>query len=732
QDPAFDRAYRVVVDDLGGLPHIRNGAQSGWLRQQATFEAYTTIISHLHALMLVPAAIDGDAELGRTVQALADAARAKEYMAQIRGLLYVAGLAGSASTAELGRIADVRAQYQAAIERFRADATAGQLASWDATVSGQAVRNASRLEQEVLANLRDQVPGVDAQQWWQASTTQLELMRKAEEQILDLAVVAAEARSGDQRRTTQWVTLGSVLLLLVALSTSLLVGRAMVQTLHSLRNQALDVAQRKLPEVIEHLRTTSARSGRLAVDPIAIQSGDEVGEVAEAFTAVHRSAVRLAADQAMMRHNVHAIYVNLARRSQSLVERQLQLLDTLEGSETDPDQLANLFRLDHLATRMRRNDDNLLVLAGGDTTRRWTAPVPLSAVVLAAAAEIEHYTRVRHDITDDIHVVGHAVADLVHLLAELLENATQFSPPETSVTVLGWATEDSAVLTIEDEGMGMSADAVAAANQQVAAPTSIDVAATERMGLVVVGHLARRLGIDVKIRSVSPGVLVNVALPAAILVEPPSEPDAGEPGPTAWLRSERGPTVRATSPDDDSAKPDPGAAAGSAGTGSTALVPVTASMPRRALPTRAEDVLNGQVTSRSSIWWSRTGASTAAAAPPPAPVERPVPEQTSAGLPVRVPMAALPALSSTDGPIAGAAPAGGPATPGPVRLDLAAAPTGAGPASVPGPAGAAGPGRTFAANQVEPDPEATATMLSAFYGGVHRAATEDDGLQAVK
>ena len=184
---------------------------------------------------------------------------------------------------------------------------------------------------------------------------------------------------------------------------------------------------------------------------------DEIGEVAEAFVAVHRSAVSVAVEQAPMRRTVNAMFVNLARRSQVLVERQLELLDELEREESDPDQLDNLFKLDHLAARMRRNDDSLLVLAGSESTRRWSDPVALPAVVLAAVAEIEHYPRVRHEAIDPVHVVGHAVGDLVHLLAELLENATVFSPPHTPVQVTARGGERvGAIIEISDDGLGMS------------------------------------------------------------------------------------------------------------------------------------------------------------------------------------------------------------------------------------------------------------------------------------
>jgi hypothetical protein len=368
-----------------------------------------------------------------------------------------------------------------------------------------------------------------------------------------------------------------------------------------------------------------------------------------------------------MRHNVDAIFVNLARRSQTLVERQLQLLDELESAEEDPDQLANLFRLDHLATRMRRNDNNLLVLAGGEPSRRWTEPVPLTALVLAAAAEIEHYTRVRHDITDNIHVLGHAVADIVHLVAELLENATIFSPPDTVVTVLGWATDDGgAAMMIQDEGIGMSREALARAEQQVAAPVSIDVAAAERMGLVVVGHLAHRHGVRVEMRSVGRGAAVRVALPAHLVAQAPAE-SRPWPTPPPRTRTSHGSTV--------------------AGDASPAGQLVSHPASRRAKPTRAEDVLGVGRPDLGSAWWSRRPPAQVAAGPSRASTSDIRGASNEAGLPTRIPMANLP----------------------PDQAMTAV---------------------TFRAAPTEPDPQEVGSVLSRFYGGVHRAALEDDDLDA--
>jgi signal transduction histidine kinase len=363
-------------------------------------------------------------------------------------------------------------------------------------------------------------------------------MRTAERGLQAEASAGVLQASSSQWQSTLFGSLAVLALLAVAVFTSVVIGRFMVAALRSLREQALHVAQRTLPGIIEQLRVAPTTVS-LRIDPVVVNSRDEVGEVAVAFTAVHRSAVRLAAQQATMRRNVNEIFIKLARRSQALVERQLKLLDTMESKETDPEQLANLFRLDHLATRLRRNDENLLVLAEGDSTRRWDQPVDLGTVVTAATAEIEHYTRVRNEIAESTYIVGYAVTDLVHLIAELLENATMFSPPTTSVKITAAATADGgAELLIADEGIGMSIEAIAEANEQLVTPVAIDAAAAERMGLVVVGHLAMRLGIQVRLKSAYPGTKALVTLPANLVSEPPSVDEATSAEPARWLRAE--------------------------------------------------------------------------------------------------------------------------------------------------------------------------------------------------
>ncbi|HEX6684357.1 MAG TPA: nitrate- and nitrite sensing domain-containing protein [Candidatus Limnocylindrales bacterium] len=593
-DAILSEGYAKADALLGQIGQIREGATQGWLRTQAAFDTYTRAIASLLALLPAPLEVGGDSAVARSVRGFANLAQAKELAAQIRGHLYIVCSAEAFGPGEFDKVADVRAQAQSALDRFRADADAAQVAVLDENVTGQAVSNASRLLQTIIGNARAAELGVDAQQWWLASSTQLELMRTVEQGLLTSASSGVAAASGRQWRSTLLGSLGVLALLAVAVFTSIVIGRFMAAALRSLREQAMHIAQQSLPKIIEQLRVSPTTAPPLRVDPVVVNSRDEVGEVAVAFTAVHRSAVRLAAEQATMRRNVNEIFIKLARRSQALVERQLKLLDTMESKETDPSQLADLFRLDHLATRLRRNDENLLVLADGDTTRRWDQPVELNTVVMAATAEIEHYTRIRNEITETAHIIGYAVTDLVHLVAELLENATMFSPPNTHVTIKAETTPDGgAELLIADEGIGMSREAIAEANEQLAAPPSIDVSAAERMGLVVVAHLAKRHDIGVRVKAAYPGTKVLVSVPAKLVSPPPADDETPVIEPARWLRAEDG------------------------------------------LRPRAEDVLRPRLNDRGSVWWSKDAKPNEGTVATRPAQETATPPLTSSGLPKR-------------------------------------------------------------------------------------------------
>ena len=303
-------------------------------------------------------------------------------------------------------------------------------------------------------------------------------------------------------------SLVTLLLLVLVVLVSTIVARSLIRPLRKLRSDALDVAGHRLPEMVRRLSQSEGADEGVEIEPIGVTSTDEIGEVARAFDQVHREAVRLAADEAMLRGNLNAMFINLSRRSQSLIERQLSLIDSLEQSEQDPGRLSSLFRLDHLATRMRRNSENLLVLAGHEVTRRWSQPVPLVDVLRAAISEIEQYERVVLNVQPGIVVVGQAVNDVVHLVAEIVENATTFSPEDTQVYVSGQPLSSGGVLLdITDNGVGISDQEMSHANWRLDNPPVVDVAVSRRMGLFVVGRLAARHGVRVRLRHAQAGGL---------------------------------------------------------------------------------------------------------------------------------------------------------------------------------------------------------------------------------
>jgi signal transduction histidine kinase len=294
------------------------------------------------------------------------------------------------------------------------------------------------------------------------------------------------------------VAVAVLLLLGLALLFTVVVARSMVRPLRRLRAGALEVAGVRLPETVRRMSESEGAAAPLEVEPIDVDSSDEIGEVARAFDQVHREALRLASNEAALRGNVNAMFVNLSRRSQSLVERQIRLIDDLEQGEQDAERLANLFQMDHLATRMRRNSENLLVLAGHEVSRRWTQAVPLVDVLRAAVSEIEQYERVQLNVQPGISVRGQAVNDVVHLIAELAENASSFSAADTPVKVSGHLLNSGGVLLdITDQGVGMGAEEMAHANWRLDNPPVVDVAVSRRMGLFVVARLAARHGIRV-------------------------------------------------------------------------------------------------------------------------------------------------------------------------------------------------------------------------------------------
>ncbi|HZD71617.1 MAG TPA: nitrate- and nitrite sensing domain-containing protein, partial [Actinomycetes bacterium] len=474
--------------------------------------------------------------LARNLAAFVALARAKEASSQAQSLLLGVLTRGLFSSGQYPQLAALDGRRDAWLEQYRGAATARQRRLYDQTVAGRDIERVDRIEQRLLA-ARDVPEDLTPQQWFFPTSARADLLHQFELGLKDDVLAAATSSSSEARRQATVVTAAMALVLTLGIGLSLLQARSMARPLLVLERAALKVADEQLPGVVERLQDAAedidlAEVTRAASAPVPIRSRDEIGRLAEAFNAVHQVAVRVAVEQAALRRSIGDMFLNLARRSQVLVDRQLELIDELER-EADDDSLEQLFRLDHLATRMRRNAENLIVLSGGAVAgHRLTQPARLLDVVRGAMSEVEDYQRVELLPIDEVAVTGHAVADVVHLLAELIENATSFSPPGTQVQIAGQRAAGGYVLEIEDRGLGMSDEELLEANERLANPPTIDFAVARVLGLYVIGRLAQRHGIKVQLRhSWYGGVTALALLPSSLLSGPQAEwrPSGGAP-----------------------------------------------------------------------------------------------------------------------------------------------------------------------------------------------------------
>jgi signal transduction histidine kinase len=529
-----------VGNVLGLLGPLRSAATTTRLPAADVMEKYTKMIDSLLSIDDNIALGSGDPALNNAVRSLNLVSLIDEQASEQRGLLaYSFAQDQFFEPKVLAGLQTAQEEQAANFAEFNRVATPEQVALYQNRVQGSLVDFASSYELQaiqtgVLGHQLNVLP-TTANQWYGAmSTGTIAGIRGVEQNLVGATIARATALRRSAILTASIIGAAVLIVLLVALLLTTVVGRSMVRPLRRLRSGALEVAGVRLPETVRRMSESDSSAGPLEVEPIDVDSFDEIGEVARAFDQVHREALRLASNEAALRGNVNAMFVNLSRRSQSLVERQIRLIDDLEQGEQDADRLASLFQMDHLATRMRRNSENLLVLAGHEATRRWNQPVALVDVLRAAVSEIEQYERVRLNVQPGIAVRGHAVNDVVHLLAELAENATSFSSADTPVVVAGHLLSSGGVLLdITDQGVGMGAEEMAHANWRLDNPPVVDVAVSRRMGLFVVARLAARHGIRVRLRPAPAGGLTALVwLPDEVVSH------QGDTGPVSPARFE--------------------------------------------------------------------------------------------------------------------------------------------------------------------------------------------------
>ncbi len=518
-----------ALSSLAALPELHALANSQ-ITTLPEIGHYSSVVATMLAFDNDIAAGSPSAPLAQTVTSIEALAQVEEETSQQRAVLYAALIEGKFEPGALTALIGAQSSQASALASFHEvadnlpsytpstglnplvseaqqlndvvagpDADVALAIELDATVAAQSGQSLTTATQGTGGSLG----------WYQDMSFTLARTRAVLGSDLGSATAqAATLRQGAQssERLTGIVVLA---LLLIVLVITVVMARSMILPLRRLRADALDVAGRRLPEMVRRLSESELEEDQsVEVEPIDIDSTDEIGEVARAFDQVHSEAARLAGDEAMLRANLNAMFVNLSRRSQTLIERQLGIIESLEQTEQDSSRLGSLFRLDHLATRMRRNSENLLVLAGHEAPRKWTQPVALVDVLRAAISEIEQYDRITLNVQSGVVIAGKAASDVVHLVAELVENATTFSRKDAQVHVTGQLLVSGGVLVdITDEGLGIPEQELAHANWRLDNPPVIDVAVSRRMGLFVVGRLAARHGIKVRLRRAQSGGL---------------------------------------------------------------------------------------------------------------------------------------------------------------------------------------------------------------------------------
>lgn len=525
-DDLLEDRLDQVITGLDVLPAGRGSIDGRDMDRTGALGLYSGLIATAFQAFGVTVSLP-DEGLNRQARGLAALGQARELLGQADALFAGALTAGRFDPGEHGQLLQIIGSQKFLQGTAVAELPAADRAEYQRLTETEAFVRLRRMQDDLSTAAGGAVLPVDASAWQASYETVQQRLREFEltaaQGVADRTVPVALGilvRLGVTGLLGLLAVIGSILV-------ALKIGRSLAARLTGLRAVALELAEQRLPDVVARLRQGEDVDVTREAAPLEYGS-DEIGQLAQAFSAVQCTAVRSAVDQATMRRGVNEVFLNIARRSQTLLHRQLALLDRMEHRVEDPEELADLFRVDHLATRMRRHAEDLVILAGAAPGRGWRNPVPMINVIRGAVSEIEEYARVDVEAVQDAATAGRAVGDVIHLLAELIENATLFSPPQTRVQVTGGLVPNGYVVEITDRGLGMSAEAIAEANQRLAQPPEFDPASSARLGLFVVARLGARHGVKVQLRpSAYGGVTAVVLVPAALVVE-----GAVETGPT--------------------------------------------------------------------------------------------------------------------------------------------------------------------------------------------------------
>ncbi|GAB6902857.1 sensor histidine kinase [Kineosporia succinea] len=506
-------AIRASTDSLKSGDEVQNAERT------ATFEYYTERVAALADVDL-GLGNSGDTELRRGLTAFRSLQHAIEGMSQERAFLGGVYSAGGFSDDEFVRLADMRAEYQYSLDQFDEYATAEQKTSLAFIFSTGAAQVVQSFEQTALEAGDGRHLNVNPQSWWSGMGTLLDDANQLEQHVGSQIQLRAHDLQTAAARRIGLLVVAVVICFAGSVYLSTLAALSISRPLASLAAEADELASHRLPEAVRRAQNAAPDSPPQRPEPVRVpdRATDEIRSVALALDHLQGAAYELATEQAVQRRDTVESLANLGRRNQNLIRRQLGFITSLEREEVDPNALANLFELDHLATRMRRNASSLLVLVDASSPRTWSQAVPVSDVIRAAVSEVEEYRRVALRRVDEANVVGSAIGSVAHLLSELIENGLTFSPPDSEVEVQGRRVADGYLIAVTDQGVGMSPEELRLANSRLRGEGDFIAAPTRFLGHFVVGKLARDTGVRVELLpSPVTGVTARVVLPASLL-----------------------------------------------------------------------------------------------------------------------------------------------------------------------------------------------------------------------
>jgi signal transduction histidine kinase len=531
--PGVKQAIASLIKVSNGIPALRSQIASLAVSRPAVISAYDNVIDAADTVLNQTILQENNVGVATQSLALVRVGRAEDILLQEDALINGDAIARTFSAADRQEFTQLVGARRAVQSENLQDLQPIYRAYYTKAMNARALASLTALENKIIGdNHPGHVPPVPLADWnLAAGAVSGGLFSASEKAATELTTRAQPVADATFLRLYLVGGLG-LLAVILSILVSFFMGRGLVRQLAALRRSALDLANNRLPSVMERLRAgqdvdVSAEAPPLEATP------DEIGQVREAFNAVQRTAVEAAVDEARLRRGVSEVFRNLARRSQSLLHRQLALLDAMERRASEPEALEDLFRIDHLTTRMRRHSEGLIILSGESPGRGWRNPVPFIDVLRAAVSEVEDYTRIRVTVGTPAALVGPAVADVIHMIAELAENATIYSPPNTPVRVHGDVVGRGFAVEIEDRGLGISEEKLAEINSDFENPPQFDLSGSEQLGLFVAGQLAKRHDIRITLQG-SPfgGTTAVVLIPKALVVD--GAEDGGAPAlPTA-------------------------------------------------------------------------------------------------------------------------------------------------------------------------------------------------------